>query len=295
MEKAEHRRCSDCRACAWGSRSCRRRSTGPTRRSRRSSRPDLLAGGRERARPHRGPALTAVAAPLEPAVRAGLDLGRVPGAGANLGDDAAGVIVLSPDGSTVFANDVAAAWIEEMGANGSLPRAVTATASQARAVVDGRVPEGRTPARACGPNPGLGSVVRASALGNERRANVAVTIEPARPHELAPLVADAYGLTERGGDQARRQRAAHRCDRHATAPVAVDGSRSPQGGLREGRRRYARRAGGPRVLLAGAHRDMRHPLDDQPRRSFAGGGIAGDEAANQPAGPIGAPSVSRGA
>ena len=108
------------------------------------------------------------------------------------------MIVLFPDGSTVFANDVAAAWIEEMGANGSLPRAVTATASQARAVVDGRVPEGRIARARMRTESGRWLVVRASALGNERRANVAVTIEPARPHELAPLVADAYGLTERG-------------------------------------------------------------------------------------------------
>jgi DNA-binding NarL/FixJ family response regulator len=28
-------------------------------------------------------------------------------------------------------------------------------------------------------------------------AQVVVMIEPARPHELAPLAADAYGLTER--------------------------------------------------------------------------------------------------
>jgi DNA-binding CsgD family transcriptional regulator len=40
-------------------------------------------------------------------------------------------------------------------------------------------------------------VVRASALGDEPGAQVAVMIEPARPHELAPLVADACRLTER--------------------------------------------------------------------------------------------------
>jgi DNA-binding CsgD family transcriptional regulator len=40
-------------------------------------------------------------------------------------------------------------------------------------------------------------VVRGSVLGDEPGAQVAVMIEPARPHELAPLVADAYRLTER--------------------------------------------------------------------------------------------------
>jgi DNA-binding CsgD family transcriptional regulator len=40
-------------------------------------------------------------------------------------------------------------------------------------------------------------VVRASVLGDGPGAQVAVMIEPARPHELAPLVADAYRLSER--------------------------------------------------------------------------------------------------
>jgi DNA-binding CsgD family transcriptional regulator len=40
-------------------------------------------------------------------------------------------------------------------------------------------------------------VVRASVLGDDPGAQVAAMIEPARPHELAPLVADAYRLTER--------------------------------------------------------------------------------------------------
>ena len=40
-------------------------------------------------------------------------------------------------------------------------------------------------------------VVRASALGDAPNAHVAVMLEPARPHELAPLVADAYCLTDR--------------------------------------------------------------------------------------------------
>jgi DNA-binding CsgD family transcriptional regulator len=36
-------------------------------------------------------------------------------------------------------------------------------------------------------------IVRGSTLG----AQTAVIVEPARAHELAPLIADAYGLTER--------------------------------------------------------------------------------------------------
>ena len=39
--------------------------------------------------------------------------------------------------------------------------------------------------------------MRGSTLGDDADAQTAVIIEPARPHELAPLIADAYGLTER--------------------------------------------------------------------------------------------------
>ena len=38
------------------------------------------------------------------------------------GEDAAGVAVLAPDGSTAFTDEVAAAWIDELGGNGSSRR-----------------------------------------------------------------------------------------------------------------------------------------------------------------------------
>ncbi len=116
------------------------------------------------------------------------------------GTSAAGVAVLAPDGSIAFADAVAGAWMDELGANGSLPPVVTAVAGQARAAVAGpgrdeRIARARVRARS-----GRWLVVRASALGDEQ---VAVMIEPAGPHELAPLLADAYGLTERERDVTR--------------------------------------------------------------------------------------------
>jgi DNA-binding CsgD family transcriptional regulator len=113
------------------------------------------------------------------------------------GEDAAGVIVLAPDGSTAFTDDVAAAWIEELGGNGSLPPVVVGVASRARTVVAGTAHDGRIARARVRAESGRWLVVRASALGEEPDAQVAVMIEPARPHELAPLVADAYRLTER--------------------------------------------------------------------------------------------------
>jgi DNA-binding CsgD family transcriptional regulator len=115
------------------------------------------------------------------------------------GSDAAGVVVLAPDGSTAFVDAIAAAWIEELEPSGSVPPVVSAVARQARAVVAG-APDSRIARARVRAESGRWLVVRASALGGAPDAHVAVMLEPARPHELAPLVADAYGLTERERD-----------------------------------------------------------------------------------------------
>jgi DNA-binding CsgD family transcriptional regulator len=113
------------------------------------------------------------------------------------GEGPAGVVVLAPDGSTAFADDVGAAWFDELGANGTLPSVVSAVASRARTVVAGQTRDGRLARARVRAKSGRWLVVRASALGDEPDAQIAVMIEPARPHELAPLVADAHGLTGR--------------------------------------------------------------------------------------------------
>jgi DNA-binding CsgD family transcriptional regulator len=113
------------------------------------------------------------------------------------GEDGAGVVVLAPDGSTAFADEVAAAWIDELGGNGSVPSVVSAVAIRARTVVAGPTHDGRIARARVRAASGRWLVVRGSVLGDEPGAQVAVMIEPARPHELAPLVADAYRLTER--------------------------------------------------------------------------------------------------
>jgi DNA-binding CsgD family transcriptional regulator len=113
------------------------------------------------------------------------------------GEDTAGVAVLAADGSTTFADEFAAAWMEELGGNGSAPSVVTAVAGQARAVAAGLACDGRIARARVRAESGRWLIVRGSVLGDSPGAQVAVMIEPARPHELAPLVADAYGLTER--------------------------------------------------------------------------------------------------
>jgi DNA-binding CsgD family transcriptional regulator len=109
----------------------------------------------------------------------------------------AGVLVLASDGSTAFADDVATAWMDELGGNGSIPRVLASVASRARTVATGPGDDGRIARASVQAESGRWLVVRASALGDEPGAQVAVMIEPARPHELAPLVADACRLTAR--------------------------------------------------------------------------------------------------
>jgi DNA-binding CsgD family transcriptional regulator len=118
------------------------------------------------------------------------------GSGPAPGEDA-GVLVLAADGSITRADEVAAAWIDELGGNGSPPAVVTAVATRARTVAAGQTCDGRIARARVRARSGGWLVVRASVLGEEPDAQVAVMIEPARPHELAPLVADACRLTER--------------------------------------------------------------------------------------------------
>ena len=70
-------------------------------------------------------------------------------------------------------------------------------ASRARAIGDGQRAATAEIARARVRMPsGRWLLVRGSALGDDH-AQTAVTLEPAAPHELAPLIAEAYGLTDR--------------------------------------------------------------------------------------------------
>jgi hypothetical protein len=81
------------------------------------------------------------------------------------GEDAAGVVVLAPDGSIASADDRAAAWMDELGANGSLPRVVAAVASPARTVAAGQAHDGRIARARVRAKSGRWLVVRASPRG----------------------------------------------------------------------------------------------------------------------------------
>ena len=128
-----------------------------------------------------------------------------------------GLILLAADDSIVTTDAAGERWLAQLGADGPdapVPSVVAAVARWARRGIDDQRP---LPARAHVRTPG-GSwlVVRGSALGGDGHARAAVTIEPARAHDLAPLIADAYELTE-------RERAITRLVAHGLATRAIVG------------------------------------------------------------------------
>jgi DNA-binding NarL/FixJ family response regulator len=116
-------------------------------------------------------------------------------------DDATGLLVLAPgDAEVETANAAGHRWLETMTTSSPteqhLPVIVRAVATRARHTVG--QPEAANSARARARTlAGEWFVVRGSLLGNDADARVAILIEPAHPPELAPLIADLYGLTQR--------------------------------------------------------------------------------------------------
>ena len=113
-------------------------------------------------------------------------------------DDDAGLVLLAPDNTITRADSAARRWLADLGEvkhSQALPAVVRAVASRARDTDDRDVEtmaRGRVRTQS-----GRWLLVRGSVLGDGDDAETAVILEPARPHELAPLIADAYGFTER--------------------------------------------------------------------------------------------------
>ncbi|MCC6830569.1 MAG: helix-turn-helix transcriptional regulator [Thermoleophilia bacterium] len=109
-----------------------------------------------------------------------------------------GVIVLAGDNSIEMANRGAEEWLAELGEGevpgARLPPVIHAVAARARATPGD--PDGTASAR-IRIGPGRWALARATSLGDGPGGHVAVTLEAARSPELAPLVADAYSLTNR--------------------------------------------------------------------------------------------------
>jgi DNA-binding CsgD family transcriptional regulator len=131
-------------------------------------------------------------------------------------DGDVGLVVLAADGTVEMSNGAADRWLDELGAGDRsgtrLPIVVHAVADRARQAASGDGPDdddgpgpdrgggGRGTARArVRTATGRWLVVRGSLLGDDTGAGsrIAVVLEAARPPEMAPLIADAYGLTAR--------------------------------------------------------------------------------------------------
>jgi DNA-binding CsgD family transcriptional regulator len=132
-------------------------------------------------------------------------------------DRPAGFILVAADNTITMADAAAERWLAELreGRPGHpLSPTISAVASQARRIARG--PATETVARArVRTRSGRWLLVRASTIEDHPDAPTAVIVEPARPHDLAPLIAAAYALTDR-----EREVAQLVARGHATAAIA---------------------------------------------------------------------------
>ncbi|TDC46433.1 LuxR family transcriptional regulator [Actinomadura sp. KC345] len=164
----------------------------------------MLTVFREAERPHFSPAEVRFASSVASLIADGLRRGLLLD-GANAGDADVGMLVLDLDDGVRMSNPAAERRLDELGTGGRagarLPLVVPAVARQARALgapEGGPAPAGARPATArVRTRSGRWLIVRGSILGHGPESPVAVTLEPARPAEMAPLIVAAYGFTER--------------------------------------------------------------------------------------------------
>ena len=131
-----------------------------------------------------------IVAALAPLVAQALRASIVAGAAiAESSVEGPGLIVLDHRGGVESATIAAAAWLGELDRI-ALPPAVLAVAAKARAA------SGPARARVRSTSGGW-LVVQGTVLEGGTEGRVAVVVEPARPRDVAPLLAAAYGLTRR--------------------------------------------------------------------------------------------------
>jgi DNA-binding CsgD family transcriptional regulator len=117
-------------------------------------------------------------------------------------DDAdAGLLVLAPDNSIQLGNSAARQWLDELKGGdrntNHLPLVVHAVARRAWVAAAEEATGGATARARVPTHSGRWLLVRGSVLGDGPDARIAVMLEPAPSPELAPLIAAAYGLTDR--------------------------------------------------------------------------------------------------
>ena len=158
---------------------------------------------------------------LAPYLAEGLRAGLLKGAATETTDvDAPGLAIIDHFGELVSATASARAWFTELGLDQHSPRQVPAEVTTAAALLrrpevdsasPGRVPRLRVRTRA-----GRWAVLHASWLDDPNgTSQVAVIIEPASAHEVAEVIMQTYGLTERERTVTKLV-----CQGHSTTEIA---------------------------------------------------------------------------
>lgn len=133
-------------------------------------------------------------------------------------ENSPGLILINSDGSVEAMNSSAGAWLDDLMVTSTpetgLPSIVHALSSRTRRSVSAE--SGVQPAQARSRTRSGGWVVmHGSLVGDGPDARVAIILEQARPPQIAPLIAEAYGLTAREQDVARLV-----IQGHSTAEIA---------------------------------------------------------------------------
>ncbi|GAA5129163.1 LuxR C-terminal-related transcriptional regulator [Pseudonocardia adelaidensis] len=113
---------------------------------------------------------------------------------------AVGVALVAPDNTITEADAAARRWLAELcdgAGQEALPVAVHTVVSRARRIATGEVSQGMLARSRVRTGSGQWLLLRGSTLGHGPYGQTALIVEPARPHELAPLIAESYGLTHR--------------------------------------------------------------------------------------------------
>ena len=164
---------------------------------------------RERSSPNFTPTEAALLARLAPHLAEGLRNALLVGGsqGTSPSSDGPGLLLLADDLSLVAITPVAEAWLAEVAETDwrsslELPDAVYAVGARLLALErGGHRPPDLMPRIRLRTSSGQWLVLHASRLRTaESDGRIAVIFEEARPAEIAPLIADAYGLTKREGE-----------------------------------------------------------------------------------------------
>jgi DNA-binding CsgD family transcriptional regulator len=140
--------------------------------------------------------VAAVSSHLAEGLRRAVVRGALSAAGP--GHETVGLVVLEADNSIALTNPAAEELLAELDQatpGEHLPGVITAVATRARSAASGdAVGDARVRVRT---SSGRWLLVHGSTVGEGAEARSVVILEPARTPELAPLIADAYGLSER--------------------------------------------------------------------------------------------------